>query len=221
MVALWISLGLIALIWLLMAIPVRIFLTYQNGELDYRLKYGPFRLADSKKPPKEKPKEAGKQPRQKVSRRKRSGVGKILMDFLGFSEISSIANAKKSFSENGLVGTICAVFSSVKKLFARIGKLVKKGVFKKFRLSIIVADSDAADAALLYGQVCAVGFPMLEYLEHSMKVKNENVDICCDYESEETQVSFDGQLNYRPWHFVCFFMGLFGNYIKRLVKKEN
>ena len=221
MPALWILLGLFALIWLLMAMPLRIFLTYQNEELDYRMKYGPFRLIDSQK--KKKPKKHRKKSQQSVSRfrRKKSGIVRTLMDFLGFSEISSVANAKEAIAKNGIVGTISDVFSSIKSLFARIGKLVKKGVFKKFRLSIIVADSDAADAALLYGQVCAVGFPMLEYLEHSMKIKNEDIDIRCDYEADEPQLSFDGQLNYRPWHFVCFFMGLVGNYIKRSVKKEN
>lgn len=221
MIALWILLGFFALLWLLMAMPLRIFLTYRDDELDYRLKYGPFCLADSKKPPKEKPKEVSERASKKPEKKKKSGMAGKLLDFLGFSEISSIANAKKSIAKSGIVGTVSAVFASIKKLFARIGKLVKKGVFKKFHLSIIVADGDAADAALLYGQICAVGFPMLEYLEHSIKIKNENVDIRCDYETEETRVSFDGQLNYRPWHFVCFFMGLVGNYIKRLVKKEN
>ena len=86
-------------------------------------------------------------------------------------EISSITNLKKSISVKGITGTISAVFSALKELFARIGKLIKKGVFRKFHLSIIVADEDAADAALQFGQVCAISFPMLEYLESTIKIQ--------------------------------------------------
>lgn len=213
MVVLWILLGLVAVIWLLMATPLRIYLSYQHDEFFFKIKYGPICLSDSTKPPKEKPAKA-------EGKKKSGGTVRMLLDFLGLSEISSIANVKNSISKKGIVGTISAVFTALKQLFSRIAGLIKKGVFKKFDLAIIVADSDAADAALRFGQVCAVAFPMLHFLENSMNIRNENVDIRCDYELEETQVSFDGQLNYRPWHFACFLMGLVVNYIKRSIKKE-
>ena len=217
MIVLYILLGLIALFWIILAMPLRIFLTYQPDNLIYRIKYGPFSLVDSTKPPKEKPEKTDlPEPETKKS----TGGGSFILDFLGLSQISSIANAKASIAKVGIVGTISAVFSAIKDLFLRIGKLIKKGVFKKFDLQIIVGDSDAADAAMRYGQICAAAFPMLNFLENNMKLKKEQIDIRCDYEIEETQVSFDGQLNYRPWHFVCFALGLFGNYIKRSLKKE-
>ncbi len=217
MVVLWIFIGLFLLIWLLMATPLRLFLSYQNETFDFKIKYGPICLSDSTKPPKEKPQKAEK-PKQKP--KKKSGIVAKLLDFLGLSEISSIANLKKSLSKKGIVGTLHSIFTAVKQLFLRIAGLVKKGVFKKFDLTIVVADSDAADAALQFGQVCAVAFPMLQFLENSVKICKENIDIRCDYDLDSTQISFDGQLNYRPWHFVCFFMGLVMNYIKRSIKKE-
>ena len=217
MVVLYILLGLVVLFWIILAMPLRIFLTYRPDTLIYRIKYGPFCLVDSEKPPKEKPEVT--EPAE-PEKKKSSGGGSFILDFLGLSQISSITNAKVSIAKVGIIGTISVVFSAIKDLFLRIGKLIKKGVFKKFDLQIIVGDNDAADAAMRYGQICAVAFPMLNFLENNMKLKKEQIDIRCDYETEETQVSFEGQLNYRPWHFVCFALGLVGNYIKRSLKKE-
>ena len=218
MIVLYILLGLIALFWIILAMPLRIFLSYRPDALIYRIKYGPFCLVDSEKPPKEKPEVT--ETTEPVTK-KSSGGGSFILDFLGLSQISSLPNAKASIAKVGIIGTISAVFSAIKDLFLRIGKLIKKGVFKKLHLQIIVGDGDAADAALRYGQICAAAFPMVNFLENSMKIKNEQIDIRCDYDIEETQISFDAQLNYRPWHFVCFALGLIGNYIKRKGKKEN
>ena len=214
MIALWIILGLIVLIWLLLMMPLRIFLHY-GEELHFRVKYGPIPIYDSEKPPVPKRTEKPNAPKKK----KYSTVGKLL-DFLGLSEISSIANAKDSVRTQGIVGTLHAVFIGIKKLFSRIFRLVRKGKFKKFRLSVLVGDEDGGDAALLYGQVCAIAFPLLSYLEKVIRFSEQKLDIRCDYSLENTVVHFEGQLNYRPWHFVCFVMGLIANYIKNSLKKE-
>ncbi|MBE6985743.1 MAG: hypothetical protein E7434_09115 [Ruminococcaceae bacterium] len=214
MIALWIILGLIVLIWLLLMIPLRIFLHYEE-DFDFRIKYGTITVFDStKERPENKPDSTEKQ------KKSSDGIGKLL-DFLGLSEISSIANAKHSVSSLGIVGTLQAVFSAVRQLFSRIFRLVRKGRFKKFRLSILVGDQDSGDAALQYGKVCAVAFPLLSLVKNVIHFSEQQVDIRCDYSLEETLVRFDGQLNYRPWHFVCFAMGLFVNYIKNSAKKEN
>lgn len=220
MIALWIVLGLIVLIWLLLATPLRIFLTFADNELSYRVKYGALTIFDSDKQEKETESKPPPQSSKKKAPEKSGTVGRLL-NFLGLSEISSVANVKHSISANGVVGTIRAALDAVRSLFRRIFRLIRKGVFKKFDLKIAVGDADAADAALRYGQICALIFPMMTFLENTMCFKNRSIDICCDDTLEETQISFNGQLNYRPWHFVCFAAGLFWNYIKTTSKKEN
>ena len=216
MLALWIFLGLIILIGLLLLVPIRIFLRYDK-DLQFRIKYGPISVYDSQKPSEEPPKAETPPPAKKKS--KGSGIGKLL-DFLGLSEISSITNVRSSVSRVGIVGTLQAVFIGIKRLFARISRLVRKGTFKKFRLSILVGDEDSGDAALQYGQVCAVTFPLLSFIKSVMGFSEQQVDIRCDYDIPETVVHFEGQLNYLPWHFVCFAGWLVVNYIKNSTKKE-
>ncbi len=216
MLALWIFLGLIVLLGLLLIVPLRIFLRYDE-DLHFRVKYGPFLLYDSQTPEKEQQPPEKSSPAKKKS--KGSGVGKLL-DLLGLSEISSIANVNSSVRRVGIVGTLQAVFVGLKRLFARVSRLVCKGKFKKFRLSILVGDEDCGDAAVQYGRVCAVAFPLLSFLKGVMRFSEQLADIRCDYDIPETVVHFEGQLNYLPWHFVCFAMWMIVNYIKNSMKRE-
>lgn len=220
MVALWILASLIALIWLLLALPLRIFLSYENETLSYCIKYAFISLIDSEKPPKkETPKKQTTEAETQKPEKKNSDSVKKLLNFLGLSEISSAVNAKETIKAKGITGLISSVYAAVKKLFARIFKLVRKGVFKKFDLRITVGDDDAAEAALQYGQICAVTYPLMELLKNTMKFRKPHVDIRCDFEAEKSQINFSGQLNYRPWHFVCFAVGLIVNYFKNKMKK--
>lgn len=228
MLALWIILGILALVVLLLVLPLQIFLKYtpERG-LQYRIKYCFWTLTDSakneeaSKKSRKKPAEQEKSKKTKKSKSKdRSGAVSFLLSFLGLDDVSSAAKAKQSISENGLLETIGSVFTAVKNLFSRLFGLVSKGVFRKFDLSITVGDSDAADAALRYGTICAAVYPLLTLLDSSMKFRSRNVDIRCDDTQETTTAQFDGRLTYRPYSILGFAFGLIWRYLKQVLKKE-
>lgn len=228
MLALWIILGILALIVLLLALPLRIFLKYTpESGLQYRIKYCFLTLTDSeknKKSPEKDKKKGSEQKKSKKGKKDKSKSGQsavsFLLSFLGLDDVSSAAKAKEAISNNGLLETIGSVFSAVKNLFSRISGLIKKGVFRKFDLRVTVGDSDAADAALRYGTICAAVYPLLTLLDSSMKFRSRNVDIRCDYTQETTAAQFDGQLYYRPCHILGFAFGLIWRYLKQVLKKE-
>lgn len=220
MTALWVILGILAFFVLLFALPVRIFLNYTpEGGLRYRVKYAFLTLADSEKSdvPKKQPSA------EKAAKEKKptsGGAVQSFLSFLGLADISSAANAKKAIGEKGLSEVLRGVTEAVASLLRRIGRLLKKGVFKKFDLHIVSGDGDPAEAALHYGTLCAAVYPLITLLDSAMKFKRRTVDIRCDYDSAGTQADFDGQLNYRPWHFLCFACGLLWRYVKQNFKKE-
>lgn len=224
MLVLWILLGVFMLIALLLALPLRIYLQYSaEGELQYRVKYCFLTLADSSKPeqPKKKPVAEKKSKKETTSKKKSGQSGaSFLLSFLGLDEISTAAKAKQSISKNGLLETIGSVFAAVKKLFSRIFRLVNKGIFRKFDLTVTVGDNDAADAAMHYGALCAAIYPLLTLLDSTMKFRSRNVDIRCDYSQEHITAAFDGQLYYRPYHILGFAFGLIWQYLKQTLKKE-
>lgn len=215
MVFLWILIGVIALLVLLLVTPLRIFLLYSGGELNYRVKYGLIPIFASDKPEKErkKPKKAEKAS-ESGEKKKKSGAAGALMQMLGLPQLRSAASAKNAVKEDGLLETVRAVLSALRSLLGRIGRLLKKGVFRRFDLTIRVADEDPAEAAFKYGQICAAAYPLLHLLENTLRFRRRKVEILCDDDLSQTEVEFSAQLNYRLWHIVRFLCGLFGNYMK-------
>ena len=220
MTVLWIILGFVAFFALLLALPLRIFLSFtEETGLQYRVKYAVFPIADSKKP--EKP-AANKKQRRIVAKSKKAlgSAARSLRSFPGLEDVSSAANFKRAIAEKGLLETLRGVTETVRSLLQQTGQLFKKGVFKKFELHIVCGGSDPAEAATQYGAVCAAVYPLLTLLDSAMKCKHRKVDIRCDFDTEEIRASFEGQVNYRPWHFVCFVCGLLWRYIKSKNMKE-
>lgn len=215
MVFLWILLGIFALLALLLVTPLRIFLRYSGGALSYRVKYGLIPIFDSEKGGKKqkKPKKS-EEVKQSEPEKKKSGAAAMLMDILGLPQLRSAAAAKSAVKQDGILETIRAVLAAIRSLFGRIGRLMKKGVFKHFDLTIRVADEDPAEAALRYGQICAAAYPLLHFLENILRFRRRRVEILCDDELSQTQVEFSAQLNYRLWHILRFLCGLLWNYIK-------
>ena len=222
MTVVWILLGILFFFALLLALPLRIFLRYteENG-LQYRVKYAFLPLADSEKPKKAEEVAAKKQKDTAEKPKKASGGAvQSLLSFLGLEDISSAANAKRAIDEKGLLEVLHGVTEAVGSLLKRTERLLGKGVFKRFDLRIVCGDGDPADAALRYGTLCAAVYPLLTLLDSAMKCKRRKVDIRCDFDAEGMQASFDGQLNYRPWHFVCFVCGLLWRYLQSKIRKE-
>ena len=225
MVVLYIFLGIFALIGVILALPLQIYLSYSpEDSFRFKLKYAWIPLVDSTKEKPEKPKKPEKEKKSDKSEdkktekdKKKSSGASSLLNFLGLNDISSIANAKEALDQKGLLQMLGDLATAVGKIFARIGKLLGRGVFRHFDLEVIVGDSDAADAAISYGRYCGIIYPVITLLDSAMTFRNRSVDVRCDFEEESTIVRFDGQLNFRPWHFVLFLGGLLINYLKRSV----
>ena len=225
MIALYIFLGLIGLIAVALYLPLRIVLHY-DGELgfQYKLSYAGFCLLDSSKEkpeaeeaPKPAPVEEKKEKKQKKGGRSTAAT---LLNFLGLGDIASIANARKALGDKGLCQMLSDIGKAVKELLLTTGRLIGRARFRRFDLQILIGDADAGDAALLYGRACALLYPILDSLEPVRKCKKRRIDLRCDFLREESLIYFDGQLQYRPWHFIRFLGGLIWNYIKRSVKRS-
>lgn len=216
MPALWILLGVSVLLVLIMVLPLRICLRYRSdGGFSYRVKYLFIPLADSERTPaprRAKPKKA----RASAPPAKKSDGGTVrkLLSFLGLDEISSAADFKKAVGTRGLLDVIGSVTAQLRSLLSHSGALLRKGVFTRFSLRILVGDEDPAEAAFGYGRLCAAVYPLVSLLSSVMTLRRPEVDIRFDDSRTETCAEFDACLQYRPWHFVCFLFYLIGNYIK-------
>jgi len=225
MVVLYIFLGLLALIGLILFLPIHICLHYDGEQgLQFRLKFAWIPLFDStkerpEKPKEEKPKEEKpKEEKPKAKKKSSGGAAASLLGFLGLGDIASITNVKKALDQKGLMQMLADIGTALGAIFARIGQLIGRGVFKEFTLRIVMGDTDAADAAMNYGRLCGVVYPLITMLDSAFTFRRRTVDLRCDFDQEAVSVTFDGKLQYRPWNFIQFLGGLIMNYFKRSVK---
>ena len=225
MILLYILLGILVVIGLILIVPIQICLHYDEQEgFRFRLKVAWIPVFDSNKETPDKPKESEqpkeekpKEPKDKKKAKKGGGAAASLLNFLGLGDIASIANAKKALDQKGLVQMVADIGTAVGAIFARIGQLIGRGVFKEFTLRVVMGDEDAADAAMNYGRLCGVVYPLITMMDSAFTFRRRTVDLRCNFGQESVTVAFDGQLQYRPWNFIQFLWGLIMNYFKRSV----
>lgn len=216
MLALWIILGIVALLGLLLLLPLQIVLRYdpENGFFyRVRLLFVPLVRSGRQKEPKEEKKPAAPKKEQPVEQKK-SAVPDLLA-FLGLGEINTKERAKAAIAERGLTAVLGDVLAAIQTLLARTGKCLGSGVFQRFFLTVTIGGDDAADAAISYGTACAAVYSLVTLLEQSMTVRRRRVNVAIDYLQESSRVSLDLALRYRVWHLLRYACFLLGNYLKK------
>lgn len=201
MIALWIVLGIFALIALLLSLRLRIFLHWTpDGTLDIYAKYLflTFRASD--------------EPNDELVQQ--------IFALLGLRDVGSVANAKHAIDTKGVSTTLTELGSVVKLLLDRVWWLLRRGVFRRFDLRIVAGEADAADAAYGYGLICAAVYPLMGMLDAGLRFRRRNVDIRCDFDSPHTTVEFFAQYNIRLWPVLRALLHVIRENTKRMLAKE-
>lgn len=194
MIVLWILLGLIALIFLLLCIPVRFDLNY-NGEATVFIRYLflKYRVlpAPEKKPePKKEKKPSEKKSEEQAKEKKPNPL---------------LQQVKKYKEAEGLTGLLTLAKDLLKATGTRFGKLLKHIKLKDFDLYVLVGGGeDAAEIAILYGEVCAGVYPAVSVLLGLTNCKSPHgrVSVDLDYSIKEPKVLCTASGAVRPLFVV-------------------
>ncbi len=203
MTALYIILGIIALIVILFSIKVSVTAEYADSfSLDVqwlfiklhifpqteeqkakreakKAKKEEKKKKKKKKPEKEKPKEEKKE-EDKPSEPKK--------------------NIFKDFYENqGFGATVELVRTAAAQLGGFLGSVYRAFVIENLQLLLKVSSGDdAAQNAIKYGKVCSAVYPSMGFICSNMKVKKYEVNVVPDFISQENKAQFALSLSVRP-----------------------
>lgn len=165
MIALYIILGIILLLFLITLIRVQVFATY-TGDLTLTLKILFFKI--SILPQKEKPKkpEKEKKPKQEKPKPEKKEEDK------NEKKPSFLSKLK---DKKGVTGVL-SLFTSI----AKIAGGALKGIFshiviKKMDVGIELTGEDAASVAVNYGRVCSVLYPAVNIITAATVCEDYNV----------------------------------------------
>ena len=193
MTALYIILGIIALIVILCSVKVKI--TAEYGEafsLDVKWLFVKAHIFPQTE--EQKAKKAAKKEKKKKKKPKKEKPKKEEKP----SEPKS--NIFKDFYENqGFAATVELIQTAASQLGGFLGSVYRAFVIENLRLLLIVSSGDdAARNAIKYGKVCSAVYPSMGFICSNMKVKKQDVKVISDFISQENRAEFELALSVRP-----------------------
>lgn len=184
MTALYIVGGLVLLVVLLLSGPISLrFYYYQTPLCVLRIWGIPVRLL----PRTEKKRAVSKQTAAPKQEEKRFE----LLDRL-----------QQSFQEDGVAATLSWLGEIAKLLTETTGRVLRDMRVRLLRIELRIGGEDASAAAIHFGEVCAVLYPLLSIIGSQMRIQKRMVEVRPDFENEGTAALLDMRCGISLWK-VC------------------
>ena len=109
-------------------------------------------------------------------------------------------NIFKEFYENqGFGATVELIQTAAAQLGGFMGSIYRAFVIENLKLLLKVSSGDdAAQNAIKYGKVCSAVYPSMGFICSNMKVKKYEVNVVPDFISQENKAQFALSLSVRP-----------------------
>lgn len=195
MTALYIILGIIALIVILCSVKVKI--TAEYGEafsLDVQWLF--IKLHIFPQTEEQKAKREAKKAKKEEKKKKKPEEEKKEED----KPSEPKKNIFKEFYENqGFGATVELIQTAAAQLGGFMGSIYRAFVIENLKLLLKVSSrDDAAQNAIKYGKVCSAVYPSMGFICSNMKVKKYEVNVVPDFISQENKAQFALSLSVRP-----------------------
>lgn len=196
MTALYIILGIIALIVILFSIKVSVTAEYADSfSLDVQWLFIKAHIFPQTEEQKAK-KAAKKAKKEEKKKKKKPEKEKKEED----KPSEPKKNIFKEFYENqGFGATVELIQTAAAQLGGFMGSIYRAFVIENLKLLLKVSSGDdAAQNAIKYGKVCSAVYPSMGFICSNMKVKKYEVNVVPDFISQENKAQFALSLSVRP-----------------------
>ena len=206
MTALYIILGIIALIVILFSIKVSVTAEYADSfSLDVQwlfIKLHIFPQTEEQKAKREAKKAKKEEKKKKEKYKKKEKKKKKPQEEKKEEDKPSEPkkNIFKEFYENqGFGATVELIQTAAAQLGGFMGSIYRAFVIENLKLLLKVSSGDdAAQNAIKYGKVCSAVYPSMGFICSNMKVKKYEVNVVPDFISQENRAEFELALSVRP-----------------------
>ena len=204
MIALWIILGILALLLLILILPIKVFIKFKDGL------YLKFKILNIKiyeiKPENNKNDSQGDTISDKTAKKDTEKDTKNLFE--------------KLKEKHGFLNSVKVLLRFVKDCLTHIKTLLRHIKIKKIILNISVASNDAATTAIEYGGTCAAAYPVLAFLDSFGQVKYKSININSDFNSNKPSFDFSAIIGLKIIFLIIAAFEIYKEY-KSLKEREN
>lgn len=191
MIVLWVLLGLLLLIFLLLLVPAHLEIRYaETVRMEARYLFLRYTLLPEPEKPQqpEKPQKKEKQEAQKEEKKEPSLQEKF----------------KRFFKVQGFSGVMHLAGDFLRLTGTAAVKLIRRCRLRRFDLYAVAGGDDAAAAAILYGQACAVLYPAAQVLFRLTKCGKGRISVDLDYNVKTPYAELSADLSLRPVFAVYY-----------------
>lgn len=205
MIVLYILLAILGLILLLLLIPVQVGLQYQQ-DLMVWVRYGFVKIRLY--PPKNKKKKrVANSPAKTLSKSKAPPKKKSSTS----DKLSEIAENIKRDSLSETLEEVQALLELVKRTTKH---LLRALTIDRLYLALTVATGEADTTAVRYGQACAVIAPAATFLNETMRVKKQRVEVTPGFGMNDSRVTADIRVHAVPLRIAVVALGALMGFIQ-------
>ena len=195
--------GLILLIAVILSLPLHICLkSDENGEFLWRgrLLFFTFKKSANATPNSD------------------SAARKTVEKLFGLSKFSSSKKLRESISDDGISFTVSQFADVLLALVGRVLWLLPRCRVHRLALRVVCADADGGDAAMNYGTVCAVLYPLVGFVQNKLRLKKHalQLDVRCDFDSEQSDFAYDIRFSVTIWQILRALLFI----VKKNVERE-
>lgn len=176
MIALYIILGVLLLLFLLTLLNVWVLAGYNDElRLSVRIAFVKIQLVPPKQGKEKKEKKPKKTQKKKTKEEK--------------PEKKKSFSIKEYVKQKGVSGILNIIKRTADFAVGTLNDIFKKITVTRFYLMLRVAGSDAADSAVKYGQVCSVLYPALKVIGEVVTIEDYDIDVEPDFSDEPKNVA--------------------------------
>lgn len=124
-----------------------------------------------------------------------------------------------SVKKQGTLEKVRGVFNVLSTLMSSSLRLIEGARVRDLNITLGITGKDAADAAVTYGQVCSVVYPVLGFADSKMKFVNPKVNIYCDYTADESVIQGSGKVCVSAYHAVGTALHILIELVKKNLRK--
>ena len=206
MIALYVTGGILLLLFCLLIIPISVELRFHD-EVSALVRYGGIKVFDTSKNPEKTEKLAA------AHVKKNTGDGKKAKKPKKKSFIAEI------FEKKGKIEGIKLCARLIKAVLLKTVWVIKRIKFRNLFLDICVSTDDAANTAIVYGEVCAVVYPVINLIDNMTTLTVKKVNVRTDFDKLSPDIEAAVLLKTRLIYGLIALISLYFTYLK--LKKES
>ncbi len=199
MIVLYILGALVLLLAIVLLSPLKVEVSF-SGDFWAKVKFFGFTLYPKNKKPKYKPKH--KKSNTNKPKQKEKNLFEKLVEKRGFKD------------------AIREIFAFLKDVILPFKKFLKALKFRKIKVDLVVAGSDACETAINYGTVCSVVYPVLSLFQTVANAKHKNIDVRSDFEGGKSSFGFSLELKISLLLFLIIGFKIFKEYNNFCVRND-